>query len=148
MILSLTYGRFPWHRGFAVIDETGALRFTAKGGLTRLVLKDPDGNDAGCVVWRGFPFRRECGLFAGGRMVGAVKRSPLPPYPTIKLDLCGWTAGADVYGLTFITGPDGERIADIRRDIGLSRRKLSVAVYSDENVLPALLAALAAERIV
>ncbi|MDD6022935.1 MAG: LURP-one-related family protein [Oscillospiraceae bacterium] len=138
---------FSWLDSYDIYDETGRTAYSVQGQLAWghcLKIFDGDGRYLGMVKERVLTFLPKFEIYLGETYLGCIQKEFTFFQPRYHIDCCGWDVEGSFLEWDYaITGPRGEEIARITKELFRMTDTYVIDVVRQENALCALMLVLA-----
>lgn len=138
---------FSWLDSYDIYDETGRTVYTVQGQLAWghcLKIFDGSGRYLGMVRERVLTFLPKFEIYLGETYLGCIQKELTFFQPRYHIDCCGWDVEGSFLEWDYtITGPRGEEIARITKELFHMTDTYVIDVVRPENALCALMLVLA-----
>ncbi|MBQ2827579.1 MAG: LURP-one-related family protein [Clostridia bacterium] len=138
---------FSWFDSYDIYSEAGETIFTVKGQLAWghcLKIFDARGNEVGTVKERILTFLPKFEMYIGDSYLGCISKEFSFFKPRYNIECNGWHVEGNVFERDYtVTDPEGNRIADVNKELFNWTDTYTIDVSDPSDMLPALMLVLA-----
>jgi len=138
---------FSWFDSYDIYSEAGETMFTVKGQLAWghcLKIFDARGNEVGTVKERILTFLPKFEMYIGDSYLGCISKEFSFFKPRYNIECNGWHVEGNVFEWDYtVTDPEGNRIADVNKELFNWTDTYTIDVSDPSDMLPALMLVLA-----
>jgi len=138
---------FSWFDSYDIYSEAGETIFTVKGQLAWghcLKIFDARGNEVGTVKERILTFLPKFEMYIGDSYLGCISKEFSFFKPRYNIECNGWHVEGNVFEWDYtVTDPEGNRIADVNKELFNWTDTYTIDVSDPSDMLPALMLVLA-----
>ena len=134
---------FSWLDSYNIFDENENVVYVVKGKLSwghKFKIYDKDKNELGEVKQKIWTFSPKFEMYVNGTRIGIVKKEITLFRPKFNIDYNGWRVEGNWIELDYkITGPSGEKIATISKQLLNWTDTYLIDVENESDALTALM---------
>lgn len=138
---------FSWFDSYDIYSEAGETIFTVKGQLAWghcLKIFDARRNEVGTVKERILTFLPKFEMYIGDSYLGCISKEFSFFKPRYNIECNGWHVEGNVFEWDYtVTDPEGNRIADVNKELFNWTDTYTIDVSDPSDMLPALMLVLA-----
>lgn len=138
---------FSWFDSYDIYDENGNTVFVVKGELSWghcLRIYDKNGHELGGIQEKIFALLPKFELYENDECIGSIQKEFALFRHNYNIDFNGWRVEGNIWAWDYsITGPFGEQVAIISKQLFNWTDTYVIDVYDEKDALHALMVVLA-----